>query len=101
MSEKMIVTLTATELAEIVSKAVANQLATLPQSVEVLRLEQAAEFLGRSPKTVMKLVETEGLPARYISDREPRFLRSALIEWLNNRPSKPAKKGNDDGGSSA
>jgi excisionase family DNA binding protein len=47
----------------------------------ILNLEQAAEFLGISEKTMFKLLREEHVPARKIG-REWRFSREALTRWL-------------------
>lgn len=47
----------------------------------VLNLAQAAEFLGVSEKTIIKLLREEHIPARKIG-REWRFSKEALIRWL-------------------
>lgn len=94
MSAAIIVT-TPGELAELVSNAVAEAVSKLPQSgaQEVLNLQGAAEFLGRHAKVVSQLVRDEELPAHYISEREPRFLRDELIEWrLTHKPSIRTRK---------
>lgn len=86
-----IVVITPEQLAELVNKAVTEAVSRLPQSgaQEVLSLQEAADFLGRHPKVITQLVREEGLPAHYISEREPRFLRSELITWLRARPTQP------------
>lgn len=85
-----VVVLSPEQLSEVIGKAVREALAQLPQAGarEVLSLQEAADFLGRHPKVVTKLVRESGLPAHYISDREPRFLRSELVAWLQSRPVK-------------
>lgn len=47
----------------------------------ILNLEQAAEVLGVSEKTLIKLLREEQVPARKIG-REWRFSREALTHWL-------------------
>ena len=46
-----------------------------------MNLEQAADFLNVSEKTLIKLLREEHVPARKIG-REWRFSREALIRWL-------------------
>jgi excisionase family DNA binding protein len=84
------VTLTVEQLAELVRKAVRDEVARLPQSGarEVLTLPEAAELLGRHPKVVMQLVRTGSLPAHFISEREPRFKRTELLAWLDTLPNQ-------------
>lgn len=48
----------------------------------ILNVEQAAEFLGVSEKTLIKLLREEHIPARKIG-REWRFSKEALISWLS------------------
>lgn len=48
---------------------------------DILNLEQTAEFLGISEKTLIKLLREEHVPARKIG-REWRFSREALVRWL-------------------
>ncbi len=48
---------------------------------DILKLEQAVEFLGVSEKTLIKLLREEHIPARKIG-REWRFSRAALMHWL-------------------
>lgn len=94
MSE-LAVTLTVEQLAELVKKSVREELAKSAPGVakEVLTLQEAAEFLGRHPRKISELIEQEGLPAHYISEREPRFKRVELLEWLGKRPNQPKKTG--------
>ncbi len=47
----------------------------------ILNLGQAAETLGVSEKTLIKLLREEHIPARKIG-REWRFSRDALLRWL-------------------
>lgn len=47
----------------------------------ILNLEQTAEFLHISEKTLIKLLREEHIPARKIG-REWRFSKQALTEWL-------------------
>jgi predicted DNA-binding transcriptional regulator AlpA len=86
------VTLTVEELRALIVDA-AKEAAALVQSSpdrEVMTLSQCAEFLGRHTKVVTQLVREQELPAHYISEREPRFLRSEVIAWLHRQP-KTAK----------
>lgn len=92
MSE-LAVTLTVQQLRELIRSecelAVAKASAGPPS--EVMTLEQCAEFLHRHPKVVMKLTKESNLPVHFISDREPRFRRSEVLEWLTTLP-KEARK---------
>ena len=54
-----------------------------PQEREVLNTKQLAEFLGRSTKTVQRLV-AEGMPYVMVGAHRV-FLRASVMEWLYNR----------------
>jgi hypothetical protein len=88
------VTLTVDQLRELVRAEVRSELAKLPMSgaKEVLELNEVAELLGRHPRTIKQLIDERGLPVRYISAREPRFLRSKVLTWLESLPAKLAEK---------
>jgi excisionase family DNA binding protein len=92
MSE-LAVTLTVEQLGELVSKCVRSELAKCAPGAakEVLTLQEAAEFLARHPRKISELVDREGLPAHYISEREPRFKRTELLAWLDSRPTAPKR----------
>jgi hypothetical protein len=86
-----IIVTTPEELAALVEKAVTDAVSKLPQSgaKEVLNLEECAKLLDRHERVVMsRLVAEDKLPCHYISEREPRFLRSEVLAWLLTRPSK-------------
>jgi phage terminase Nu1 subunit (DNA packaging protein) len=87
----MAVTLTVEQLAELVRQQVAAELAKLPTTgvKEVLTLAEVCELLDRSDRAVKQLVE-QGMPVNYISAREPRFLRSKVLAWIETLPTKPA-----------
>lgn len=91
---ELAVTLTVEQLRELVraecERAAAN--ASVKPPSEVMTLEQCAELLHRHPKIVMKMTRESGLPVHFISDREPRFRRSEVLEWLNSRPTEAKKK---------
>ena len=55
---------------------------------EVLTLAECAELLQRHPRVVMQLVREAGLPAHFISVREPRFKRIEVLNWLDTLPEK-------------
>jgi predicted DNA-binding transcriptional regulator AlpA len=86
-----IVVLTVAQLEELFDRKLKSLLQSLPATgaKEVLTLEECAEMIGRTTKSVMKLVKEEGMPTHYISDREPRFFRSEVHAWLAARPAKP------------
>jgi excisionase family DNA binding protein len=55
---------------------------THPQATrDILTIEEAAELLGVSIKTFIKVLHTEEVPARKIG-REWKFSRAALIAWV-------------------
>lgn len=87
-------TLTTEQLANLIASTVRHeiQLAAKGGPKEVLMLDDVTELLGRCRSVVMRFVEEEGLPAHYISEREPRFRRSEVLAWLSSRPSTPPKR---------
>lgn len=91
MTDALLVTLTVRELAELVRQQVAVELAKLPASgaKEVLTLADVCDLLDRSDRAVKQLIE-QGLPVNYISAREPRFIRSKVLAWIETLPTKPA-----------
>lgn len=95
MNAPLAVTLTTTELEELVAKSVTgivNKLLEERQS-EVMNLEECAAFLQRHKKVVMSvLVKEKGLPVHYISERDPRFKRTEVLNWLSTLPSVATKK---------
>lgn len=92
----LLVTLTVEELRELVGEQTRAELAKMqPVKVkEVLTLKDLEDFLGRSERSIKRLIE-QGLPAYYISDREPRFIRSKVLAWLETLPTKPAAGRNE------
>ena len=50
---------------------------------EILTIDEAAELLGVSVKTFIKVLHAEDVPARKIG-REWKFSRAALIAWVGN-----------------
>jgi len=88
----MIVQLTVGELQKMMREAVDFALArhASEQQPEVLNTQQVADLLGRHAKTVPALIE-RGLPAHYISDREPRFKRVEVLAWLDSLPTRGGK----------
>lgn len=84
------VTLTIEELGAVVAAQVRKELSvvTLSAAKEVLTLAETAKLLDRHPKVIAVLVREKGLPAHYISEREPRFKRAEVLAWLDTLPSK-------------
>ena len=97
---RLSVTLTVDELADLVRTQVRLELAqcAIESAREVLMLKEVAELLGRHPKVVATLVRDKGLPAHYISDREPRFKRAEVLAWLDTLPSQSKAVGTEGEG---
>jgi excisionase family DNA binding protein len=74
-----------------VRASVRAELASAPAAPlpEVLTLQQCAELLDLSTKTVTRLERAEELPAHYLSPTERRFRRSEVLAWLSARSVKP------------
>lgn len=87
---ELAVTLTVDQLRALIREAVAESSA--PPSREVLTLAECAELLHRHPKVVMQCVRERGLPAHFISEREPRFIRCEVLEWLRDLKLPPSGK---------
>jgi hypothetical protein len=85
------VTLTVGDLRDLIRAEVRAELAKLPHTgaKEVLTLAEVCDFLDRSDRAIKQLIE-HGLPVNYISAREPRFIRSKVLAWLESLPTKPA-----------
>lgn len=96
MADNEVVVMSAERVRALIDEAVTKANARSAPAVvkEVLSLTEAAEFLGRHPRQVTRLVREEGLPAHYISEREPRFKRTELLAWIDSRPNAPAAKEN-------
>ena len=59
---------------------------------EVLTLAEAATYLRLSEQDVVRLVQSQGLPGRFIGS-EWRFLKTALQQWLSTAaPTTDARK---------
>lgn len=68
---------------------------THPQATrDILTIEEAAELLGVSIKTFIKVLHTEEVPARKIG-REWKFSRAALIAWVGAGRSSEFYESND------
>jgi excisionase family DNA binding protein len=74
---------------DLVRAAVREELASQrnPDS-DVLTAEQVAGLLAVHVKTVAKLVARDALPAHRLG-REYRFNRAEVLEWLNERATRP------------
>lgn len=62
---------------------------------ELLDLRQAADFLGISEKSLLRLLSQEELPARKIVGKW-RFSKDALIMWIATGNSKLYSKSSGD-----
>jgi excisionase family DNA binding protein len=51
---------------------------------DVLGIDQVSRYLGIHKMTVYRLIRTEGLPGRMVSNRW-RFNKDAVKEWLNKK----------------
>jgi excisionase family DNA binding protein len=89
-----LVVIESAELEKLVESAVVKAVSKIHpvEPKEVLTLDQAAVFLERHPKVVMRLVKEAKLPVHYISGREPRFRRAELLAWVDALPTKPQEK---------
>ena len=56
-------------------------MSTAMTKLEVLNLEEAADYLRVSKGTVLRMIAQQGLPGRRVG-KEWRFLRAALADWL-------------------
>lgn len=93
-AENLVVTLTSEQMSELVAKSVEGVVERIvaSQQKEVMTLAECAAFLGRNEEVVVRvLVKKKGLPVHYISEREPRFRRAEVLDWLATLPSKPGK----------
>lgn len=63
------------------SAAVSASIPNNTAGSEVLTLTEAASYLRFAEEDIIRLVREQGLPGRQV-DREWRFLKSALQEWL-------------------
>lgn len=86
----LVVTLTIGQLREMMAQVVNEnaQPAVLPK--DVLTRTEVAQLIGRSPQTVMKVVEEEGMPVCYLTPKEPRFIRAEVLAWLRARVTQEA-----------
>jgi excisionase family DNA binding protein len=80
--------LTVEQLDHRIRKAVDAALGEAARPPEVLTTEQVAKRLGLHPKTVARLVRTEGLPAHRLGGEgrgEYRFKASEVDAWFEAR----------------
>lgn len=80
-SDRRLIDLTASQLAEIIDRAVATRLSSTSEEREILTLDQACEFLQQSRKGVLALVK-KGMPG-YKLGSDWRFRRSEILRWLS------------------
>jgi excisionase family DNA binding protein len=57
------------------------------RQTDVLTLDEAAAYLRVAPDEVLRMIDAQAFPGRKF-DREWRFLKSALQEWLSQPPGK-------------
>ena len=86
MKEVLAVTLTVEQLADLVRKAVREELSTVKrasEASEILTRTQAAELLSVNAHQIPKLIK-QGLPAHRFgpTKKQWRFRRSEVLEWI-------------------
>jgi excisionase family DNA binding protein len=59
-------------------------------SGQLLTTREVAEHLGVSPETVLRWIETRGLPARRLTSRAIRYDECELDAWLEERATTAA-----------
>ena len=84
----LVVTLTTAELEALIERSVRKIVAQPAE--EILSTAQVAQRLGLHPKTVARMVRTEGLPGHRVGGREFRFRTSEVGAWLAARTAKKA-----------
>ena len=85
----LMVQLTTDQLRGLISDAVRDAIANSNSAtLEYLTLEQAAELLQMSQRTVRERVRSDGLPALRAGS-EYRFRRESIVDWLESRSTKP------------
>jgi len=89
--DQLVVTCTVAQFEQLVQQASAKAVAQLHEQSQrqVMALAEVATMLDRHPKSVMKLVKDQGLPCHYISAREPRFIKSEVLQWVQALASTP------------
>jgi excisionase family DNA binding protein len=83
MSGAMLVQLTTDELAQLVRKAVRDELAERAEAPQFLRRAELAKVLNTSEKTIFRLMK-EGLPAERLGS-EWRFELGKVREFMRTR----------------
>lgn len=83
LSGELIVTMTQEQLKQLVVDAV--KMATgVREQKPYLTEDEVAEMLGVHKQTVRNYVKQRGLPAIRLSEREVRFERGALLDWIDS-----------------
>jgi excisionase family DNA binding protein len=59
----------------------------------LLTTRELAERLGISPETVLRWIQTRGLPARRLTSRAIRYDEAELDAWLDERATGAADRG--------
>lgn len=67
--------------------AIAEQMPETPS--EVLNKSGVCSMLAISLSTLNMLMRDQGFPRHLVGMREYRFLRSEILDWLKQQPSKP------------
>lgn len=92
MNDPMLVTLTKGQLEELVRNVVRSEVA-IPRQAEILTLEDVAQLLRVTDRTVRSYIEDEGLPASRLPNGW-RFFRKEVIAWMQERkPRKTTEEG--------
>lgn len=80
-SERMLVTLTASEFRTLVREEVAAELARTSTDHDLLTPQQVAERLGVLPRSVATMVRRDGMPARSLGPKLLRFSWPEIEAW--------------------
>lgn len=81
---------------EAVRDVVRSELASMigKDARDVYSAKEMAAYIGVARPTLIAWTSRENDPApcHYLSDREPRFLLSEMIPWVQRQPKKPRKQ---------
>jgi len=86
--DSLLVTLTVSQLRALVREEVNDAIGTSSDDQKWLTLEQVADMLQVTTKTVRAWVRDEGLPASKAGP-EYRFRKDLVLSWLEERAVKP------------
>lgn len=87
-AEQMLFSLTIEQMRELIREEIRAAQPPRKAERELLMLNDVAELLGLSRKTISRLVKTEGLPCIPYG-RVNRFDRDAVLAWSDSRRKKP------------